>query len=144
LFAMVIYIGIMYVWGEEFLPTENAKYGVSVNEVGKEIGFQNGDKILTIDNKYIESFNAIIPTIVLDDAKTVQVERNGQKMDVEISDSDLALLLKSKSVMVPRTPFDIKVGKVEKHSPAQTADLHKDDIFSGVDGLKFEFYDQFS
>ncbi|HSO86105.1 MAG TPA: RIP metalloprotease RseP [Draconibacterium sp.] len=143
LFAMLIYIGIMYAWGEEFLPTENAKYGIEVNEVGKEIGFQNGDKILTVDNIYIESFSAIIPTIVLDNAKTVQVERNGQKTDVEISDSDLALLLKSKSVMVPRTPFDIKVGKVEKDSPAQKAGLRKEDIFAGVDGLTFEFYDQF-
>lgn len=144
LFAMIIYIGIMYAWGEEFLPTENAKYGIAVNEVGKEIGFQNGDKILTVDNIYVENFSLIIPTIVLDDAKTVQVERNGQKMDVEISGSDLAILLKSKSVMIPRIPFDIKVGKVEKDSPAEKADLQKEDIFAGVDGLKFEFYDQFS
>jgi regulator of sigma E protease len=143
LFAMLIYIGIMYAWGEEFLPTENAKYGIEVNEVGKEIGFQNGDKILTVDNKYIESFTSIIPTIVLDNVKTVQVERNGQKTEVEISDSDLALLLKSKSVMVPRTPFDIKVGKVEKDSPAQKAGIQKEDIFAGADGLTFEFYDEF-
>ena len=144
LFAILIYIGIMYAWGEEFLPTENAKFGIAVNEVGKEIGFQNGDKILTVDNKYIENFAAIIPTIVLDNAKTVQVERNGQKTNVEISDSDLALLLKSKSVMAPRTPFDIKVGKVEKESPAHDAGLQKEDIFVGVDGLKFEFYDEFT
>ena len=129
-FAIIIYIGIMYAWGEEFLPTENAKYGIETNETGKEIGFQNGDKILTLDNKYVESFTAIIPTIVLDHVKTVQVERNGQKTDVEISDSDLALLLKSKSVLTPRTPFDIKIGKVEKGSPAQKAGLLKDDIFS--------------
>ncbi len=144
LFAIIIYIGIMFAWGEEFLPTENAKYGISVNEVGKTIGFQNGDKILSVDNKTIESFTSIIPTIVLDNAKTVQVERNGQKMDVEISDSDLALLLKSKSVMVPRTPFDIKVGILEKGSPAEISGLQKDDIFKGVDGLSFEFYDEFS
>jgi len=143
IFAIIIYIGIMYAWGEEFLPTENAKYGIETNETGKEIGFQNGDKILTLDNKYVESFTAIIPTIVLDHIKTVQVERNGQKTDVEISDSDLALLLKSKSVLTPRTPFDIKVGKVEKGSPAQKAGLLKDDIFSGVDGMKFQFYDEF-
>jgi regulator of sigma E protease len=136
LFAILIYIGIMYAWGEEFLPTEKAKYGIETNEIGKQIGFQNGDKILTVDNKYVENFTAII-------AKTVQVERNGQKTDVEISDSDLALLLKSKSVMVPRTPFDIKVGKVEKDSPAQKAGLQKEDIFAGVDGLKFKFYDEF-
>jgi len=143
-FAIFIYIGIMYAWGEEFLPTENAKYGISVNEVGKEIGFQNGDKILTVDNKTIESFSAIIPSIVLDNAKTVQVERNGQKTDVEISDSDLALMLKSKSIMIPRTPFDIKVGKVEKGLPAELAGLQKEDIFASVDGLKFEYYDEFT
>jgi len=144
LFAILIYIGIMYAWGEEFLPTENAKYGISVNEVGKEIGFQNGDKILTVDNRTIESFSAIIPSIVLDNAKTVQVERNGQKTDVEISDSDLALMLKSKSIMIPRTPFDIKVGKVEKGLPAELAGLQKEDIFASVDGLKFEYYDEFT
>jgi regulator of sigma E protease len=144
LFAILIYIGIMYAWGEVFLPTENAKFGITVNEVGKEIGFQNGDKILTLDNKYVESFTAIVPTIVLDHVKTVQVERNGQKTDVEISDSDLALMLKSKSVMIPRTPFDIKVGKVEKGLPAEQAGLQKEDIFASVDGLKFEFYDEFT
>lgn len=144
LFAILIYIGIMFVWGEEFLPTENVKYGIAVNEVGKEIGFQNGDKILTVDNIYIENFAAVVPTIVLDNAKTVQVERNGQKIDVEISDSDLALMLKSKSVMVHRIPFDIKIGKVEKESPAHDAGLQKEDIFVGVDGLKFEFYDEFT
>jgi regulator of sigma E protease len=144
LFAMLIYIGIMYAWGEEFLPTENAKYGIAVNEVGKEIGFQNGDKILTLDNKPIESFTAIVPTIVLDHIKTVQVERNGQKTDVEISDSDLAMMLKSKSLMVPRTPFEIKVGKVEKNTPAQKAGLQKDDIFISVDSLTFEYYDEFT
>jgi regulator of sigma E protease len=144
IFAILIYIGIMYAWGEEFLPVENAKYGIEVNETGKEIGFQNGDKILTVDNKYIESFTAIIPTVVLDHAKTVQVERNGQKVDVEISDSDLALLLKSKSVMIPRTPFDIKVGKLEKGLPAEQAGLQKEDIFASVDGLKFDFYDEFT
>jgi len=144
LFAMLIYIGIMYAWGEEFLPTENAKYGIAVNEVGKEIGFQNGDKILTLDNNYIESFTSIVPTIVLDHIKTVQVERNGQKTDVEISDSDLAKMLKSKSLMVPRTPFEIKVGKVEKNTPAQKAGLQKDDIFISVDSLSFEFYDEFT
>ncbi|HSH18853.1 MAG TPA: M50 family metallopeptidase, partial [Draconibacterium sp.] len=70
--------------------------------------------------------------------------RNGQKTDVEISDSDLALLLKSKSVLTYRTPFEIKVGKVEKHSPAKEAGLQKEDIFSTVDGLSFEYYDEFT
>jgi regulator of sigma E protease len=142
--ALIIYIGILYAWGESYLPTENAKFGIEVNEVGKKIGFQNGDKILTLDNKIIENFNKIIPTIVLDGVKTVQVERNGKKINVEISDENLAILLKSKSVISPRFPFDYSVGKVKEDSPAQIAGLEKGDILRQVDGVSFQFYDEFS
>ncbi len=144
LFAMIIYIGILYAWGESYLPTANVKYGISVNETGKEIGFQNGDKILSVENQIVENFSAVIPTIVLDNAKTVQVERNGQKTDVEINDADLALLLKSKSVISPRMPFEIKIGRIEKESPADKAGLKKEDIFVGADSLRFQYYDEFT
>ncbi|MGE0018816.1 MAG: RIP metalloprotease RseP [Draconibacterium sp.] len=144
LFAMIIYIGILYAWGESYLPTANVKYGISVNETGKEIGFQTGDKVLSVDNQIVENFSAVIPTIVLDNAKTVQVERNGQKTDVEISDSDLALLLKSKSVISPRMPFEIKIGRLEKESPADKAGLQKDDVFVGADSIRFQYYDEFT
>ncbi len=144
LFAIIIYIAVLYAWGTQYLPTENVKYGIEVSETGKEIGFKNGDKILTVDGVYIDQFRKIIPTIVLDNATSVQVERNGQKIDVEISNADLALLLKSKSVIAPRYPFDVKIGRIAKNSPAQTAGLIKDDYFVSVDGQKFGFYDQFT
>lgn len=144
LFAMIIYIGILYAWGEEFLPTENAKYGIEVNEVGEKIGFQNGDKILSVDNQYVEYFRKIIPTIVLDNAKAVQVERNGQIIDVEISDSDLALLLKSKSVMAPRFPFKMGVDGFLKNSRGLEAGLQIGDEFKGLNGVYFSYFDEWS
>ncbi len=144
LFAMVIYIGVLYAWGETYLPTDNVTYGIEVTEVGKEIGFQNGDKIISVDGKHVENFLKIVPTIVLDGAKTVQVNRNGQVVDVEIDDADLALLLKSREVMSWRKPFDIHVGSVVEDSPAEQAGLQKGDVFVSIDGNRFEFYDQFS
>lgn len=144
LFALVIYIGVLYAWGESYLPTQNVVYGIEVNDVGEKIGFENGDKILTVDHQYIDNFAKIVPTIVLDNAKTVQIERDGKKMDVDITDADLALLLKSKEVMSFRKPFKIKIGQIAKGLPAEKAGLHKDDEFVAVDGHHFEFYDQFS
>ena len=90
LFAMVIYIGVLYAWGESYLPTENVKYGIEVNEAGRQIGFRNGDKILSVDNRYVENFMKIIPAIVLDGGRTVQVERDGQTLDIQINESDMA------------------------------------------------------
>jgi len=144
LFALVIYIGVLFAWGESYLPTENAKYGIEVNEVGEEIGFKDGDKVITVDNKHVENFMKIVPTIVLDDAHSVQVERDGQLIDVEITDAELALLLKNKDVMTWRKPFDIQVGRVAKESPAEEAGLQKGDIFVTIDGQSFEYYDQFA
>ncbi|MFV0591864.1 MAG: RIP metalloprotease RseP [Draconibacterium sp.] len=144
IFAFIIYIGVLYAWGEEYLPTKNVKYGIVVNETGEKIGFKTGDKILSVDNQYIEQFQKIVPTIVLDEAKTVQVERNGQKVDVQISGEDLALMLKSKGIWDERIPYDIKIGKLAKDFPAAQAGLEVNDELGNVDGQSFEFYDQFS
>jgi regulator of sigma E protease len=144
IFAMIIYIGVLYAWGEQYLPTNNVKYGIEVNEAGEQIGFKTGDKILTVDHQYIENFNKIIPTIVLDGAKTVQVERDGEKIDVEISEEDLALLLKSKGIWQERLPYDIKIGKLAKDMPAQSAGFKVGDVMKSVDGNQFLYYDQFS
>lgn len=145
IFAFIIYVGILYAWGESYLPTANVKYGIVVDSIGQQVGFMNGDKILTVDNKPVENFASVATTIVFDGAKSVQVERNGGKVDVEISSADVALIIKHrKQLFTERLPFEIKVGKVEKGLPAQLAGLLKDDIFVGVDTMKFAFYDEFT
>lgn len=142
IFAILVYVGVLFVWGESFLPTENAKYGIYVSEAGEQIGFQNGDKILTVDGQYIENFNKILATIVLDNAKTVQVERNGQNTDVEINDADIALLLKSKEVFEPRIPFKIGVKSLQKNSVGEKAGLQAGDEIIGMNGKFYEFHDE--
>ena len=144
IFAILIYVGILFAWGESFLPTENAKYGIYVGEVGEQIGFQNGDKILTVDGQYIENFNKILLTIVLDNAKTVQVEREGQRVDVEISNADIALLLKSKEGFTPRIPFEIAVESLQKNSVGEKAGLQVGDEIIGLNGNSYGYYDEWS
>jgi regulator of sigma E protease len=142
-FALAIYIGVLYAWGYEYLPTNEVKYGIVVGETGEKIGLKTGDKILSVDGKYVEDFMKIIPTIVLDDAKSIQVERDGQKMDVEIAGSDLATLLKSKSVMTVRYPFDFVVEGYLKNSAGKTAGILVNDRILGINGQTFQFRDEF-
>ncbi len=144
IFAFIIYIGVLFAWGDMYLPTQNVKYGIVVNETGEKIGFSTGDKILSVDNQVVEDFYKILPTIILDGAKTVQVDRNGQKVDVEITGEDLALLLKSKEIWEERIPYEIKIGKLAKDYPAEQAGLEVGDILGDVDGKSFQYYDQFS
>ena len=142
--AFIIYIGVLYTWGTQYLPNDSLKYGISVSETGEQIGLQNGDKILSVDHIYIDNFDKIIPTVILDNAQAIQVLRNGEQLDVEISDNDLALLIKNSAVIDYRKPFECEVGKVIKDTPADLAGLTKGDQFVDVDGKTFEFYDEFT
>jgi regulator of sigma E protease len=142
--ALLIYIGVLFVWGEEYLPTSSVKYGIEASEIGKEVGFMTGDKILSVDNQPVDDFFKIVPTIVLEGAKTVQVEREGQKVDVEISKEDIARMVKAKGVISVRYPFSIVVKSFAKESPAQKAGVLKGDQIMMVDKQRFEYHDQFS
>ncbi len=142
--AFIIYIGILYAWGEQYLPTSNVKYGIEVDSTGQKIGLQNGDKIVSVANMPVEDFRKIIFTVMLEKAQTIQVERNGQKMDVEISDDDLAMLIKSKSgVLSFRIPFNYKIARFGKNSVAKEAGLKEEDEILGMNGHRYEYNDQF-
>lgn len=141
--AFILYIAVLYAWGEQYLPTANMKYGIEVDSVGMKIGLRNGDKILSVDNMPVENFRKIIPTVILDKARTIQVERDGQKVDVEVSDEDLAMLIKSKGVLSFRIPFDYKVAKFAKSSAAKEAGLKVGDQIVGMSGHSFAFNDEF-
>lgn len=144
LFAIVIYIGVLYAWGEQFLPTENVRYGIVAEGVAEEIGLQTGDRILTVDNEPVTDFFNIIPTVVLENAGSLQVERNGRIIDVEISDEDHAKLLRSKSVVAPRIPFRMQVDGFTPDSPGQKAGLQTGDKIVKLNGKTFEFNDEWT
>jgi regulator of sigma E protease len=142
--ALIIYIGVLYAWGEEYLPTANVKYGIEASKTGKEIGFMDGDKILSVDNLVVDDFFKIIPTIALEGAKTVQVERDGKVVNINITEDDIAKMLKSKKMLGVRYPFHIIVEAYAKKSPAKEAGMLKGDELMMVNHQTFEFHDQFA
>ena len=144
LLAMLIYILVLFSWGETYLPTSNARYGIVTDSTGYSIGLRNGDKILSVDNQYIDNFLQITPDIVLNDRKTIQVERDGRKIDIEIPENYIPALLKSRGQIEPRRPFGpFVVHKFSKDSPARLAGMEPGDQIVGVDGMTFNYYDEF-
>ncbi len=49
LLAIVIYCGVCYTWGDNYFSNEDAKWGYNFNEAGHKLGFEDGDKFVTID-----------------------------------------------------------------------------------------------
>ncbi len=142
--AMIIYVLVLFAWGESYLPTANVKYGIVTDSVGFEIGLRNGDKILTVDNQYIEDFMEITPDIVLNGRKTIQVNRDGQLLNIDIPKEYIPKMLKGKGQIDPRTPFaPFVVAAYGKESPGEKAGVLIGDQLLGIDGKSFLFFDEF-
>jgi len=142
--ALVLYSAVLFVWGEQYLPAKNAKYGIAVSETGKEMGLRNGDKIISVDGKEVEDFYKIVPVIVLNGAKTIEVQRNGETVVVPVKDEIIPKLLKDRFVIILRIPYSCKVIGFAKDSPARDAGFEIGDEILTVNGVGFQFYDQFT
>jgi regulator of sigma E protease len=142
--AMLIFIFVLFAWGETYLPTANVKYGIVTDTVGYGIGLKNGDKILTIDNQHIENFHEITSDIILNNRKTIQVERDGSVMNIEIPKEYVPKMLKGKGQIDSRIPFGpYIIESFGKKSPAKTAGALINDQLIGLDDKKFTYYDEF-
>ena len=130
--ALVIYSFILYIWGEVYLPTKNVKYGISCDSVALNIGLRDGDKIISVDNREIEKFHDIFHDIVVDEARSIQVERDGQKLDIPITQEHIAPLLKSTFFVQPRYHFIVE--GYMKESPAKEAGILPGDRIIGLNG----------
>ena len=142
--AVAIYIGLLAKEGEQYLPTaEVNKYGISVDSLGYELGFRDGDKILAIDGEYIEKFQDIPMQIILDKAKTVEVERNGKDTVINLPEDAVTKLLGSQdpNFITYRMPF--VVADVMENSAAQAGGLQKGDVIVGLNELETPYYQDF-
>jgi len=142
--AIVLYSTILFVWGEQYLPTKNAKYGISVSETGREMGLRSGDKIISIDGKEVEDFSKIIPIIILNGVKTIEVQRNEETIIVPVKSDIIPKLLTDKYFISFRIPYSCKVIGFGKDSPARDAGFEINDEILAVNGSGFKFYDQFT
>jgi regulator of sigma E protease len=142
--AVILYSAVLFVWGEQYLPTKNVKYGIAVSETGKELGLRSGDKIVSLDGKEVEDFNKIVSVLILNGAKTIEVQRNEENLVVPVKDEMIPKLLKDRYVISLRIPYSCKVVDFGKVSPARDAGFEIGDEILAVNGAGFQFYDQFT
>lgn len=140
--AIGIYIGITYAWGDSYIKTKDVTTGFTFSPVAQEIGFRNGDKVISVGGEYVDNYAQIPALILLDDAREVQVERDGQPVTVTIDPKYIKSMLKDKEFIGLRYPFVI--GQVIPDGAAAKAGLQAGDSLVAVGGVPMRWYDQFA
>ena len=84
--GFLLYGMVLFVWGEEYLPSENVKYGIYADSLGQEMGFRDGDKILAVGDQPFEKFSdrVVVREIVINNVSKITIEREGREMDLPI------------------------------------------------------------
>ncbi|HEY4287793.1 MAG TPA: RIP metalloprotease RseP [Puia sp.] len=156
LLAFTIFIMIAWIWGDRYVPIANLRYGVYADSLGRRMGMQDGDNVIAVAGKPLIRQGTAGSEIIMNEAKTVTVLRNGQHVELNVPTGIISQLSKNRlrGMAIIRYPLvvdsllpSIKIteGTVQKGDtliniggyPIQyVSDLFKDSVLEHVKAKK--------
>ena len=138
--AIIIYIGMAYVYGETYIANSEVKDGVAVvNPVAEDLGFKDGDKILKLDGKEVEKFNDVAYDVLF--AKTVTIERNGTVQDINLPIDLIDKLMDGEKAPLVSLRYPFVVAKLDDSSVNKDV-LKKGDVIVSINGQETKYADE--
>ncbi len=143
--GFLLYAMVLWIWGENYLPTENATYGIYADSLGQEMGLRDGDFVLEAGGTKLEKFNdrLTLREIIINNASTLKVRRDGQIIDLPIDEKFVTILSGSDNkgavLYEPRIPFEIKA--VDTDGPANGI-LKAGDQVIALNGKRYDYFNE--
>ncbi|MBK8947552.1 MAG: RIP metalloprotease RseP [Flavobacteriales bacterium] len=143
LLGMLIYIAVLFTWGRDYLPLENATYGLHPSSVIKEQGMADGDRIIAVEGHAVRSIEELGKAILIDEARTLTIDRQGRTTDITLSTdvADRILDRSEKTLFTPCVPFF--VDSILPDGTAKDSELRKGDRLIAVNGASTPWFAQF-
>lgn len=74
--AVIIYAGIAFHWGDRVIPFQSMTEGMDFCEQMQQVGFRNGDKLLSLDGRRLDAKDYNVAWNMLQPGAVVEVLRN--------------------------------------------------------------------
>ncbi len=142
--AIIIFSFILFFFGKESLPIQNASMGYDYNKVFLKNGFENGDIILSVNAKPITEMNQVVEELFLDNSSHCTVKR-GDKIIKIMLPKDFSTQMNadnSSTFAIPRFPFIID--KFTTGSLAKAKGMMIGDSIVGINGVKTPTFRDFT
>ena len=130
IFAILMYSSILSIWGESYLENKGSK--IYVNALAYEMGFRNGDEILSFDDYVPEDFSMLQADLARRTADKATVLRDGDTIDIYIDRNMIGDVLNTPGMFDLAMPF--KVQSVAETSPNASLDIREGDMVISVAG----------
>ncbi len=136
--GILIFAGIIFYWGESYVKTADAKFGIAVDSLGMDLGLKDGDRVVSAGGVAIDKFSSglVAKEIIINQAKEVVVERDGKMLTLPVP-ADLSSKItkydnKGKQLFYLRVPFGINI--VDSTGNAAKSGITKDMNITAVNG----------
>ena len=145
--GILIFSMMMFHWGESYIKTADVKDGMAVDSLGMKLGLKDGDKVLKVGDLNMDKFNSglVANEIIINQASSLIVERNGQEVTLQVPDELVGVLTKyenrGKSMFYPRVHLELK--KVVPGGNADKAGLPDNAKIVTVENQPVQFQHEF-
>lgn len=133
--ALIIYSAILFTWGKEYLPLDNAVYGLQYSDVMLEQGFAQGDKIIAIGDRKPETTADLVQWMLIDGERNVTVLRGDDTLQLRLADDLDQLVLASGNTALVDFRFPFVVNEIIPDGAAAKALMMAGDSVIAVDGV---------
>lgn len=142
--GIIIFVVLVYQNGETFFSRDQVlEHGIVAYEIGQQIGFQDGDRILDINGETYTSFAELSSGEALLSSGYYTVNRNGEIIQIQIPRGFINSFSNEQamsSFINIRFPFEIR--DVAAGSVAEQIGLQADDKIVAVNGQPIVYFDE--
>jgi regulator of sigma E protease len=141
--GFTIYMMILSVWGKDVVTKDDLTYGFKVSETMQEIGFKNGDKIITVDGNILEDqwdINTMLLTGGLEKVEVIGADELTRIIDIPET-IGLELIKNPVPSFLPYP--DIIIDSIFEGSSAASSGLSKGDVLLKANGASTLSFQEF-
>ncbi|MEN9698989.1 MAG: metalloprotease RseP [Bacteroidota bacterium] len=143
--GFIIYIGVVFTWGQLSLDQSKLQSGLSVHPYLEQYGLHSGDKILSVEGKKPLNLDDINKGILLRGARNLKVQHADASTQLIHLPADIDQRLFQAGAMpaINLRSKELSVAEVSSDSPAKKAGLSANDEIYEVNGRTIAYFDEF-
>ena len=141
LLALFIYSMTLFTWGDQYVSLQDMTHGMEFNEHAEEIGFRDGDILLSADDQPLQRFNVDMLRAITE-ARVVKVNRGGQEVEIFMPEVSLLDVAKDNPPFVEPLIPNV-VDSVMPGRPFDAIGIQPGDVLLAINGKELSSYNAF-